>query len=174
MALSKHFSPRKLAGNYSKYSLLTYALSGNSLPPQRNADWNASQQAITARLTEQGVAYFSCENTPNKRLGYILTRVTHHRLRDPAQKHLLWPQEQQRRHGIGCFTCADMAQGQRLEEMKCGKNKWFSHRTDNQFCSFRDRTHLQRKMTPFPHASVLIFLMCAAALNYFNIKQKKF
>lgn len=83
-----------------------------------------------------------------KRIEYILKRITHHRHHDPTQKHLLWPQKPQRQHGTGYFKCTDMGTGTKVR----GNEVWEESviLTQNKqliLPVFREDSSLEKNMT---------------------------
>ena len=96
---------------------------------------------------------------------YILKRMTHHRLHDPTQKHLLWPQEPQRQHGTGYFKCTDTSTRTKVR----GNEVWEESviLTQNRqliLFVFRKHPSLEKTWHASFHTFLLSFSCCCLAL----------
>lgn len=121
-------------------------------------------------LTEYGVEYFGCENILRKRLSRYLKEwlttgiMTQHKSIYSDLKSHKGSME------LDILNALIWVQGQRLEEMKCGKSQWLSHKTSDSFCLFPENIHLRK--TYDMSASIHFYsYFLAVAMCYSNIKQ---
>lgn len=115
-------------------------------------------------LTEYGVKYFGCENILRKRLSIYLKEwlttgiMTQHKSIYSDLKSHKDSME------LDILNALIWVQGQRSEEMKCGKRQWFSHKTSNSFCQFSENIHLRKTWYVSFHTFLFLFSCCCCAL----------
>lgn len=117
-----------------------------------------------SHLTEYGVEYFGCENTLRKRLSMYLKEWLTTGIMTQHKSIYCDLKSHKDSMELDILNALIWGQGQRLEEMKCGKSQWFSHKTSNSFSLFAEKIHLRKTWHVSFHTFLFLFSCCCRAL----------